>query len=148
MLVKEGVESALIEVSPYTQAHTHTLLCSSTFHTIYCRYTDAMTCSTWIVTSCSHHCDLMNTDHACTETHKHAIHAHKLLIPPPNNSNCYHRHDCVKFSTANIQYIHMEKRQHRCDVPVFGIINFKFVNTSYVVKDLFFILKKSKILFQ
>lgn len=39
----------------------------------------------------------------------------------------------------------MEKRQHRCDVPVFGIINFKFVNTSYVVQDFFFKLKKKKV---
>lgn len=30
----------------------------------------------------------------------------------------------------------MEKRQHRCDVPVFGIINFKFVNIRPVVWDL------------
>ena len=52
---------------------------------------------------------LMNTDHACTDTRKHAIHAHEISFPPPDDSNCYHRHDCVKFSTPNIQYIHMEK---------------------------------------
>lgn len=36
-----------------------------------------------------------------------------------------------------------EKRQHRRDVPVFGIINFKFVNTTHPVQGLFVKEKKT-----
>lgn len=38
-----------------------------------------------------------------------------------------------------------EKRQHRRDVPVFGIINFKFVNTTHPVQGLF--VKEKKTIF-
>lgn len=39
-----------------------------------------------------------------------------------------------------------EKRQHRRDVPVFGIINFKFVNTTHPVQGLFVKRKKKHFL--